>query len=212
MTRTMAMAPVAPTMLTKRQKQILSFIEESLRANGYAPSLMEIRDHFQLHSISTVHKHLVHLEEKGLIRRHWNRARAVELIVSETKPEARDVPLLGLIAAGEPIEAVRGNELVAVPEDMIGRRDVYVLRVRGESMVDDQIRDGDYVIVERRTDPKNGEVVVALLNGENATLKKFYREKTQIRLQPAHPTMKPIFVQEEDLAIQGVVVGLMRKY
>jgi repressor LexA len=199
-------------MLTKRQKEILSFIEETIRKNGYAPSLTEIRDHFHLHSISTVHKHLVHLEEKGLIRRHWNRARALEIIASENKPEARDVPLLGLVAAGEPIEAVRGSELVAVPEDMIGRRDVYVLRVRGESMVDDQIRDGDYVIVERRTDPKNGEVVVALLNGENATLKKFYREKDQIRLQPAHPTMKPIFVQEDDLAIQGVVVGLMRKY
>jgi len=122
------------------------------------------------------------------------------------------VPLACLIAAGEPIEAVRGNELVAVPEDMIGRREVYVLKVRGESMVDEQVRDGDYVIVENRTDPKNGEMVVALLNGENATLKKFYREKSQIRLQPAHPTMKPILVRDDELAIQGVVVGVMRKY
>ena len=199
-------------ILTKRQKQILNFIEESIRKNGYAPSLDEISRHFELHSISTIHKHLVNLEDKGLIKRHWNRARAIELVPTQDKPEARDVPLAGLIAAGEPIEAVRGNELVAVPEDMIGRRDVYVLKVRGESMVDEQVRDGDYVIVENRTDPRNGEMVVALLNGENATLKKFYREKSQIRLQPAHPTMKPIFVQDDELAIQGVVVGIMRKY
>ena len=199
-------------ILTKRQKQILSFIEESIRKNGYAPSLHEIGDHFKLHSISTIHKHLVHLEEKGLIKRHWNRARAIELVAQESKPEARDVPLQGLIAAGAPIEAVRGNELVAVPEDMIGRRDVYLLKVRGESMVDEQIRDGDFVIVERRTDPGNGEVVVALLGGERATLKKFYRENGRIRLQPANPTMQPIFVPEDEVAIQGVVVGLLRKY
>ena len=199
-------------ILTKRQKQILNFIEESIRKNGYAPSLDEISRHFELHSISTIHKHLVNLEEKGLIKRHWNRARAIELVPAHEKPEARDVPLAGLIAAGEPIEAVRGNELVAVPEDMIGRREVYVLKVRGESMIDEQVRDGDFVIVENRTEPRNGEMVVALLNGENATLKKFYREKSQIRLQPAHPTMKPILVQDDDIAIQGVVVGVMRKY
>jgi repressor LexA len=199
-------------ILTKRQKQILNHIEESIRMNGYAPSLTEISEQFKLRSISTVHKHLVHLEEKGLIKRHWNRARAIEVVPGDKKPMARDVPLAGLIAAGEPIEAVRWNELVAVPEDMIGRRDVYVLKVRGESMIEDQIRDGDFVIVERRTDPKNGELIVALLNGESATLKKFYREKSQIRLQPSHPTMKPIFVQEDDLTVQGVVVGLLRKY
>jgi len=199
-------------ILTKRQKQILSFIEDSIRKNGYAPSLHEIGDHFKLHSISTIHKHLVHLEEKGLIKRHWNRARAIELIALEEKPEARDIPLQGLIAAGEVIETVRGNELVAVPEDMIGRRDVYLLKARGESMVDEQIRDGDYVIVERRTDPRNGEVVVALLDGGKATLKKFYKENLQIRLQPANPTMKPILLPEDQVAIRGVVVGLLRKY
>jgi len=122
------------------------------------------------------------------------------------------VPLIGLISAGQPIEAIRTNEVVAVPEDMIGRRDVYVLRVKGESMVEDQVRDGDYVIVENRGSARNGEMVVALLQGENATLKKYYREKGQIRLQPAHPTMKPILAKEEDVKIQGVVIGLMRKY
>ncbi len=199
-------------MLTKRQKQILSFIDDSIRKNGYAPSLHEISEHFKLHSISTIHKHLVHLEERGLIKRRSNRARAMEVVPIEKKPEARDVPLQGLVAAGEPIEAVRGNELLAVPEDMIGRRDVYLLKVRGESMVDEQVRDGDYVVVERRTDPRNGEMVVALLDGESATLKKFYREEQQIRLQPASPTMKPILVPQDRVVIQGVVVGLLRKY
>lgn len=199
-------------ILTKRQKQILTFIEDSIRKNGYAPSLDEISRHLDLHSISTIHKHLVNLEEKGLIKRHWNRARAIELVSSSSRPLARDVPLAGLIAAGEPIEAVRSNEVIAVPEDMIGHRDVYVLRVRGESMIDEQVRDGDYVIVENRTEPKNGEMVVALLNGENATLKKFYREQSRIRLQPANPTMKPILAREDEVAIQGVVVGVMRKY
>lgn len=199
-------------ILTKRQKQILDFIGDSIRKNGYAPSLVEISQHFKLNSISTIHKHLVHLEEKGLIHRHWNRARAIEVVHAESKPEARDVPLIGLISAGQPIEAIRTSEVVAVPEDMIGRRDVYVLRVKGESMVEDQVRDGDYVVVENRASARNGEMVVALLHGENATLKKYYREKGQIRLQPAHPTMKPIMVKEEDVKIQGVVIGLMRKY
>lgn len=199
-------------ILTKRQKEILSFIEASIERNGYAPSLNEIGKHFELQSISTIHKHLVHLEQKGLIRRHWNRARAIELVRQEAKPEARDVPLAGLVAAGTPIEAVRGNESVAIPEDMIGRRDVFVLRVKGESMVDEQIRDGDYVIVEDRNQARNGEVVVALLTGENVTLKKFYREKGRVRLQPAHPTMEPIVAKEEDVQIQGVVVGLLRRY
>ncbi len=199
-------------ILTKRQKQILGFIEDSIRKNGYAPSLEEISRHFNLNSISTIHKHLVNLEDKGLIKRHWNRARAIEVVPRHEKPEARDVPLAGIIAAGTPIEAIRGQELVAVPEDMIGHRDVFVLRVRGESMIDEQVRDGDFVIVENRTDPRNGEMVVALLNGEKATLKKFYREKNQIRLQPAHPTMKPILVQDDEIAIQGVVVGVLRKY
>jgi repressor LexA len=199
-------------ILTKRQKEILDYIEESISKNGYAPSLIEISRHFKLNSISTIHKHLVHLEEKGLIKRHWNRARAIEVVPAQPSPEARDVPLVGLISAGQPIEAVRANEVVAVPEDMIGHRDVYVLKVKGESMVDEQVREGDYVVVENRTEARNGEMVVALLEGSNATLKKFYQEKNEVRLQPAHPTMKPIYVREKDLKIQGVVIGLLRKY
>lgn len=199
-------------ILTKRQREILTFIEDSIDRNGYAPSLTEIGHHFELQSISTIHKHLVHLEEKGLIRRHWNRARAIELVKRQAQPAARDVPLAGLIAAGTPIEAVRGNESVAIPEDMIGRREVYVLRIKGESMIEEQIRDGDLVVVEDRRQARNGEVVVGLVSGEGVTLKKYYREKGRIRLQPAHPTMEPMFVKDEDLQIQGVVVGLIRKY
>ena len=202
----------AAMVLTKRQREILSFLEESLERNGYAPSLTEIGQHFELQSISTIHKHLVHLEEKGLIRRHWNRARAIELVKPVAKSEARDVPLAGVIAAGTPIESVRANETVPIPEDMIGRRDVYALRVRGESMIDEQIRDGDLVVVENRRQARNGEVVVGLVAGEGVTLKKYYREKGQIRLQPANPTMKPILVGENEVTVQGVVVGLLRKY
>ncbi len=199
-------------ILTKRQKQVLSFIEESIRKNGYAPSLHEISEHFKLHSISTIHKHLVHLEDKGLLKRRWNRARAIELVVVEKKPEARAVPLQGTMAAGEPIEPVLRNERVAVPEDMIGSRDVFLLKARGRSMVDEQILDGDYVIVERRTDPRNGEVVVAVIDGERSTFKRFYKENELIRLQPANPGGKPILVPDDRVAIQGVVVGLLRKY
>ncbi len=199
-------------ILTKRQKEIFDYIQDFLAKKGYAPSLIEISRHFNLNSISTIHKHLVHLEEKGLIRRHWNRARAIEVVPAQPSPEARDVPLIGLISAGQPIEAVRANEMVAIPEDMIGRRDVYVLKVKGESMIDEQIRDGDYVIVENRSEARNGEMVVALLEGESATLKKYYREKGEIRLQPAHPTMRPILAKEENVEVQGVVVGMLRKY
>ncbi len=199
-------------LLTKRQKQILSYLDASIRKNGYAPSLQEIGRHFDLSSISTVHKHLVHLEEKGYIRRHSNRARAIEVLPDDAHPGTREIPLAGVVAAGLPIEAIPTPELVAVPEDMIGRRDVYALRVRGESMIDEQIRDGDYVIVENRSEAKNGETVVALLNGENVTLKKYYREQQKIRLQPAHPTMAPIWVDETDITVQGIVVGVLRKY
>jgi len=198
-------------ILTKRQKEILSFIKDSIREHGYAPSLHEICAHFKLHSISTVHKHLVHLEEKGLLKRHWNRARAIELVEFERNPEAREVPLQGFLTAGRPIEAAREKELVPVPEDMIGDRDVYLLKVRGENLSDEQIRDGDYVLVERRTDPENGEVVVALLDGANIVLKRFHREKDRIRLA-SEGEAPPLVVPEDGVVIQGVVVGLLRKY
>lgn len=199
-------------VLTKRQKEILDFIEESIRENGYAPSLHEIATHFKLLSISTVHKHLVHLEEKGLIQRHWNRARAIELPAAAVKPEARKVPVRGVITAGRPIEAIRRDEGVAVPEDMIGDREVYILEVKGDSMTEEQLRGGDHVVVESRTDPKRGEVVVALVDGEKAFVRKFFYGNGEIQLESANPRSKPISISEDRVAIQGVVVGLLRNY
>lgn len=198
--------------LTKRQREILDFLNEFIQQHGYAPSLEEVGRRFGLSSLATVHKHLTNLQEKGFIKRAWNRSRSVELV--QTRPGGRSVelPLLGYVAAGAPIEAIATSETIAVPEDLVGKRDTYVLRVRGESMIDEQIRDGDFVIVEDRKTAENGEMVIALLGSSDVTLKKFYRENGQIRLQPANPTMQPIIVPAEQLQVQGVVIGMMRKY
>jgi repressor LexA len=197
---------------TKRQKEILDFITGFIQQHGYAPSLQEIGSRFSLSSLATVHKHLNRLEEKGFIRRSYNRGRSIELVPVNMTVEAVKLPLLGLVAAGKPIEAVPEKETIAVPANMVGRRSTYVLQVKGDSMLDEQIRDGDYVVVEERTSAENGETVIALLRGEEVTLKKFYRENGYVRLQPANPVMKPIRVKEEDLRIQGIVIGVLRKY
>ena len=136
--------------LTKRQREILDFLNDFIQQHGYAPSLEEIGRRFNLSSLATVHKHLTNLQEKGFIKRAWNRSRSVELVPTRMGGRAVELPLLGYVAAGMPIEAVAGNETIAVPEDLVGRRDTYVLRVRGNSMIDEQIRDGDFVIVEDR--------------------------------------------------------------
>ena len=149
---------------------------------------------------------------KGFIKRAWNRSRSVELVPSRLGGRAIELPLLGYVAAGAPIEAVVGSETIAVPEDLVGKRETYVLRVKGDSMIDEQIRDGDYVIVEDRRTADNGEMVIALLNGSDVTLKKLYREQGHIRLQPANPAMQPILVQPDQVQIQGVVIGVMRRY
>ena len=198
--------------LTKRQREILDFLNDFIERHGYAPSLEEIGKRFNLSSLATVHKHLTNLEEKGFIRRSWNRSRSVELLAAPAGHRALELPLLGYVAAGAPIEAVASSATIAVPEDLAGKRDSYVLRVKGDSMIDEQIRDGDFVIVEDRKTADNGEMVIALLGGSDATLKKFYREHDQVRLQPANPTMQPIMAPAESVQIQGVVVGVMRKY
>jgi repressor LexA len=182
------------------------------RQHGYAPSLEEFGRRFSLSSLATVHKHLTNLQEKGFIRRSWNRSRSVELVPMRTGGRALELPLLGYVAAGAPIEAVASNEAIAVPEDLVGKRDTYVLKVRGDSMIDEQIRDGDFVIVEDRKTAENGEMVIALLGGADVTLKKFYRDNGRVRLQPANPAMQPLLVPAEQVQIQGVVVGVMRKY
>ena len=196
--------------LTKRQREILDYLNEFIAKFGYAPSLEEIGRRFGLSSLATVHKHLTNLQDKGFIRRAWNRSRSVEVVPTRMGERALDLPLLGYVAAGVPIEAVVSEETVTVPEDLVGTRDTYALRVRGNSMIDEQIRDGDLVVVEDRQTAQNGEMVIALLEGSEVTLKKFYRENGHIRLQPANDTIAPIIVRSDE--VQGVVVGVMRRY
>jgi repressor LexA len=199
--------------LTRRQKEILDFLSHFIERKGYAPTIEEIGEHFGLSSLATVNKHLVNLQEKGLIKRAWNRSRALELVATDVTVRAVELPLLGKVAAGAPIEAVEASETIFVPEDMVGRKETYVLQVKGDSMIDEQIRDGDYVIVENRRSARDGEMVIALVEGQNVTLKKLYREGGgKVRLQPANARMKPLFVDQNHLRIQGVVIGVLRKY
>jgi repressor LexA len=199
--------------VTRRQKEILDFLGRHIERKGYAPTIEEIGEHFGLTSLATVHKHLTNLQGKGLIKREWNRSRALELVPTQVKVQAIELPLLGRVAAGSPIEAISGTETIFVPEDMVGRKETYVLQVKGDSMIDEQIRDGDYVIVESRKTARDGEMVIALLEGERATLKKMYREGGgKVRLQPANARLKPIFVDQDDLQVQGVVIGVLRRY
>jgi repressor LexA len=198
--------------LTKRQRQILDFINDFLDEKGYSPSIREIGENFDLSSPATVHTHIENLKNKGFLKTSFNEARSIELTPVKTNfVEAVELQLAGLITAGEPIEAVEQYETIAVPADFV--TDIfnsYVLKVKGESMIEEGILNGDYVIVERNPSPKNGDVVVALLNNAYATLKKFYREADRIRLQPANSSMKPIF--SRDPLIQGIVRGVIRKF
>ena len=200
--------------LTKRQKEILDHIDEFIAERGYAPSFEEIAHHFGYSSLATVHEHLSNLERKGYIRKSYNESRSIELVKAEAAPAAVELPLLGAVAAGLPIEAVAQTETLAVPPDMIRRgRDNYVLKVQGDSMIDEQIRDGDYIVVSQQDTADNGQMVVALVGGEAATVKKLYREPgNRVRLQPANVTMDPIVVDARDVQVQGVVVGVIRKY
>ena len=200
--------------LTERQRDILQFIREFQRERGIAPTHREICDHFGFSSYGTVYKHLSLLEKKGLIRRDWNQKRGVELIEkpsTEPVPGVRELPLFGTIAAGLPLEVQQSDETITVPERLTTRGENFVLKVRGDSMMDDGILDGDYVIIARREQAQNGEMVVANVNGE-VTLKRLYREGERIRLQPANALMHPIYAHARDVSVQGVVVGLMRRF
>ena len=198
--------------LTRRQREILDFLTEFIERHGYSPSLEEVGRRFGLSSLATVHKHLTNLQEKGFIKRAWNRSRSVELVPTGAAGRAIEIPLQGYVAAGDPIEAVVSPETVAVPENLTGSRTTYALRVRGQSMIDEQIRDGDIVIVEDRKTAENGEMVIALIDASEATLKTLHREDGRIRLQPANPAMQPIVVDADRVEVQGVVIGLMRRY
>lgn len=207
--------------LTERQKEILEFIEEFKESEGIAPTHREICEHFGYSSYGTVYKHLKLLAEKGFLWRDWNQKRGLKLLrpapgkKSGGETEAvRELPFYGLIAAGRPIEAVSGNERLPVPEHLLsGRRGRhYVLRVTGDSMIDEGIHDGDLVVVQAREKAEAGEMVVALVGGEEATLKRFFPEGRKVRLQPANPNMEPFRVSAADVKVQGIVVGLMRRF
>ncbi len=203
--------------ITKKQSDILGFIREHINDQGYAPTYREIADAFQLSSPATVHEHVQTLIEKRYLKAGDDgEARSLEVVsafASSPQPIAAILlPLAGLITAGEPIEAIEEREAIAVPGDFVmDQANAYVLKVKGRSMIEDGIFDGDFVIVERNPSPKNGDIVVALLDNAFATLKRFYREADRIRLQPANSTMQPIMV-DGDINIQGVVRGVIRKF
>jgi repressor LexA len=200
--------------LTKRQRQILDYLTGYINKKGYAPSFEEIAEKMGYASLATVHEHLTNLEDKGVIRRSYNASRGLEVVSQDRQPGVTMVPMLGMVAAGMPIEAIETDEMMALPEEMLpAAGKSFVLKVRGSSMVDEHIADGDFIVVHSRSSARNGETVVALVGGSHATVKKMYREKDgRIRLQPANSTMSPIFVNESDVQVQGVVVGVIRKY
>jgi repressor LexA len=198
--------------LTKRQREILNYVESFIESEGYSPSFEEIAAFFGYSSLATVHEHLSNLERKGYLRKNYNKSRSLELVPAEGTLSI-ELPLLGSVAAGLPIEAVQEQETLSVPHDMLRAGSNYVLRVKGSSMVDEQIRDGDYIVVNSRQTADNGEMVVALVGGDSATVKKFFRERDgRIRLQPANPEMQPMFYREDEVQIQGIVIAVIRKY
>ncbi|HNQ23519.1 MAG TPA: transcriptional repressor LexA [Phycisphaerae bacterium] len=211
MARTGKAAPESAA-LTPRQLEILTRIRDDRRRNGYSPTLQEIADSLGRSKV-TVFEHVEALVRKGLLRRQRNKARSLDLTSAARLPDERPtrLPLVGRIAAGRPLEAVETPDAVDLEEMFQSRYPVCALRVTGDSMVDDQIRDGDLVVFEQRSNPRNGDTVVALLDREEATLKRFYRERDRIRLQPANDRYPPLYVKDRDLAIQGVVIGVLRR-
>ncbi len=229
--------------LTRRQKQVLDFLVNFINRHGYSPSFEEVGNALDLSSLATVHKHIGTLEKKGFIRRRYNQSRSVEVVAvpgtvpfaktalralgrgvgasrqvpasreASAAPGSLEFPLLGLIAAGQPVEAVPNPETFSLGDFTSGKSNVFVLRVKGDSMVDDHICDGDYILVEGTNTAENGEIVVALTQGTDATLKRFFRESSgRVRLQPANAQMKPIVLPAREVKIQGRVIGVLRKY
>ncbi len=200
--------------LTRKQRDILDYVTTTIEGQGLAPSFGEIAEHFGYNSLATVHEHLSNIEQKGYIRRGHNESRAIEILPPRGTAGATEIPLLGTVAAGMPIESVMAGEVVQVPDSMLPRRGPnYALKVQGESMIDEQILDGDLVVVNGRDSADNGEMVIALVNGSEATVKRFYREPGGwIRLQPSNGGMRPMRFQEGDVLIQGIVVGVIRKF
>jgi len=201
------------TYLTEKQRDVLAFIRRRLSADGVAPTLQEIAAEFGFRSTASAQKHVGLLEKKGFVRREKHQKRGLVLTTASPR-QATDaqVPLLGVVAAGSPIESIPDPEQFSVPADLLRSGDHYVLQVRGDSMIDEGIRDGDFVVVQSTGEASDGDVVVALL-GDEVTLKRLYRhDESTYRLQPANPELPPMFVSAEQLAVQGIVVGLVRRY
>ncbi|MBW6441288.1 transcriptional repressor LexA [Patescibacteria group bacterium] len=208
---------MSPVTLYKKQKQILDYISQYIQTNGYSPTLQEIADAMGLSSLSTVHEHLQALERKDIIKRYEGAVRGIEIVDNTVNANisAIELPLIGYIAAGEPIEAIENDlETVLVSSDMVSKsKRCFVLQVKGSSMINEGIVDGDYVVLKQQETANNGDIVVALIDEGFATLKKFFREKDgMIRLQPANDEMDPIFVKSTQIKIQGVVTGIVRRY
>ena len=202
--------------ITKRQRQVYDFIHDFIQRNGYSPSFEEIGDGLGLSSLATVHKHVSNLEKKGLLKRDYNRSRSIDVLpvrglFKRVAPKELGLPLMGRIAAGQPIEAVENPETISLG-DITRSKDVFVLQVKGESMKDEHIVDGDFVLVEKASSARDGEIVVALVEGYDATLKRLYREGPKIRLQPSNSEMDPIVVPAKSVQVQGRVIGVLRKY
>ena len=210
--------------LTRRQKELYDFLLNFVDQHGYSPSFEEIAEGMQLSSLATVHKHITNLEQKGLLRRDYNRSRSIDLLkprgvmktslavaAAATAQANLSLPLLGRIAAGQPLEAVENPESISLA-DFTRSKEVYVLQVKGESMQDEHILNGDYVLVEKANSARDGEIVVALVDGSEATLKRIYVEGSKVRLQPSNATMQPIIVPAASVQVQGRVIGVLRKY
>jgi repressor LexA len=205
--------------LTRRQRQIYDFISEFVQRNGYSPSFEEIGAGMGLSSLATVHKHISNLETKGLLRRDYNRSRSIDLLPQKGRAKQAmaaaaapvSLPFVGRIAAGRPVEQFETPETICLA-DFTGSKDVFVLEVSGESMQDEHIVNGDYVLVEKTQAARDGEIVVALVGNSETTLKRFYKEGEMIRLQPSNAAMQPIMVPAGDVQIQGRVIGVLRKY
>jgi repressor LexA len=206
--------------LTKRQKEVLDFIADFVEQNGYSPSYEELAHGLNLASLATVHKHIQALESRNYIRRLFNQSRSIEVSAKYIQERRRarpaapqlEIPLAGRIAAGSPVEAIQGQDTLQFA-DFAGSGDTFALQVSGESMIEDHIQSGDYVLVQRTPQADDGEIVVALIEGQETTLKRLYHEPDgRIRLQPANSSMQPILVNAQDVQIQGRVLAVLRKY
>ena len=198
--------------ITRRQKEVLDFLSAFTQRKGYSPSYEEIAAGLGLNSLATVHKHITNLHNKGMLQRAHNRSRSIDVLSPRSAKRSSDrLPLMGRIAAGRPLEAMENPESISLA-DFTRSKEVYVLQVTGESMQDEHIVDGDYVLVEKTNAARDGEIVVALVNGSDATLKRIYSEGETVRLQPSNATMQPIMVPAASVQVQGRVIGVLRKY